>query len=324
MIINCFGDSITEGMAMQGHHKAEYGEGPYPAKLKKLLIDNGYAHVEVRNYGHGGERIPDIVARLGAFPCYFKEDVVIDAENNPVGLGEYKSDNGRVTGTRIALRYADEEGKDYDVYFTQLSHDTNPVHVDGQQYTFSIENNQNFIHKAVCDGKCHVIKKGTRLSTNNDREGDINIIFGGVNDGAALTLKRFLNSMEACLQVNGGKGIVIGSTHAIFRLWNDLTGTLEEKYMQYKKACFDKFGLRFVDLYEDFFKYAMDYALKEGYFEQLSKEQISEMRGLLEAHIIPAEFSFDKKSQGNVHLSEEGYHVIAKILFKRLKELEYI
>ena len=176
----------------------------------------------------------------------------------------------------------------------------------------------------VSDGKSHVIKKGTFLFTNNSRGGDVNIIFGGVNDAGSLTLKRFVDSVEACLKVNGGKGIIIGSTHAIFRFWNDLEGTLEEKYAQYRRTCFEKFGLHFVDLYEEFYKFAMDYALEDGYFAELSEEKISEMRELLEEHTIPTEFSYDKKSQGNVHLSEEGYHVIARILFERLKRLNYI
>ena len=36
IIINCVGDSVTEGMATEGHHTSEYGKSPYPARLSTL------------------------------------------------------------------------------------------------------------------------------------------------------------------------------------------------------------------------------------------------------------------------------------------------
>ena len=48
------------------------------------------------------------------------------------------------------------------------------------------------------------------------------------------------------------------------------------------------------------------------------------MKALLDQHIIPPEFSYNGTSQGNVHLSEEGYQVIAMLIFERLKCLSYI
>ena len=59
IIINCIGDSVTEGMAMVGHHSAEYGKDSYPAQLYTMLVDNGY-NVKVNNYGHGGEKVAEI------------------------------------------------------------------------------------------------------------------------------------------------------------------------------------------------------------------------------------------------------------------------
>ena len=39
--INCFGDSVTEGMTMDGHHTADYGKKPFPAQLYTMLRDEG-------------------------------------------------------------------------------------------------------------------------------------------------------------------------------------------------------------------------------------------------------------------------------------------
>src|SRR5574344_1343111 len=74
ILIACTGDSVTEGMATTGAHYARYGESPYPARLKTLLVDNGYDEVNVVNYGHGGERLQDVAVRLGAWPTVLTED----------------------------------------------------------------------------------------------------------------------------------------------------------------------------------------------------------------------------------------------------------
>ena len=36
--IQCYGDSVTEGMMMEGHHTAEYGKKSFPAHTNTILV----------------------------------------------------------------------------------------------------------------------------------------------------------------------------------------------------------------------------------------------------------------------------------------------
>ena len=322
--IICTGDSVTEGMATEGHHFAEYGKSPYPARLNTILTDMGY-DVEVLNYGHGGERTPDIAARLGGKLCYFSEDIVIEENNEPVSLGKQVLTDGRIFNTKIKICYADGEGEDYCVYFTQTSHDTNPLTVDGAEYILSVVDNENFIKKAKPDGKKAVIKAGSALFTANRRYADLSIVYGGINDNKSLTLKRWLDLMESCGTVSGGRYIVLGATHPLWENWSDVKGeTAKEKYEYYRRAANERFGVHFIDLYEELSKRWLDIALCAGYFADKTETEKDVMRGKLLEHIVPAEFTYNKQADGNVHLSEEGYHVIATLLAERAILLGYI
>lgn len=325
ILINCTGDSVTEGMGLDGAHTANYGKSPYPARLYTLLVDNGYDNVRVNNYGHGGERIAEIAGRVGGVPIYLSEDITIPSNNNEVSLGTNTSPSGRVSGTKLKQLYSDSNGNDFQVYFTQTSHDTNPVYIDGIECTMSIHDNANWIRKATADGNETILKANSLVYTNDNRLPNVNIMYAGINDAASLTLERFIDNMKSCGEVNGGKYIVLGSTHSLFNNWSDVQGsTLTEKYNFYRRKCFEAFGNHFIDLYNDFFEHALEYSLESGYFTDKSESELEQMENLLNQHIIPAEFSYNKSSQGDVHLSEEGYHVIAMLIFDKLKRLNYI
>lgn len=324
-VICCTGDSTTQGMWLNGAFNANYGESPYPARLKTILVDNGY-DIDVINQGHGGERTTEIAVRIGAFPCYFAEDVTVPANWGQASLGTAEVSSGRVAGTKIKIPYADSQGEDYCVFFTQTSHDTNPLTIDGDEYILSVvAGNENKIRKKNTSKPAVTIKAGTYLYTNDQKNATINIVCGGINDGASLTLQRWIDTMKKCIDVNGGKAIILGSTHALWNSWSDVTGTTDaEKYIKYKNACMKELGNHWINLYDLFFEHALAYALESGYFTDATQGELDAMQALLEQHIIPAQFSYDGESQGNVHLSEAGYHVIAMLIFERLKCLSYI
>jgi len=318
IIINCFGDSVTEGMALDGHHTAEYGKKPFPAQLYTILKDEGY-DIEVVNCGHGGEDISAVAARSGGVGCYVAEELTVPA-GQWVSLGKRRRENGRNYDTALRLYEADDAGEDYCVYFTQMSHDTNPVYIDGIPYDMKVDDETNHIRRQ--DGQAGVIPQGAEVFTANDRNADVNIFYAGINDGKSLTLRRFIDRMKDCAAVNGGKYIVLGATHALWNNWSDTAG--EDAYRHYRRACYEAFGVHFIDLYDEFARHGLDMALEKGFFADLSEQRIGQMRELLLQHIIPAEFSYNKEKQGDVHLSEEGYYVIARLLTERMKRLGYL
>jgi lysophospholipase L1-like esterase len=320
--INCFGDSVTEGMTMDGHHTADYGKKPFPAQLYTMLRDEGY-DVQVVNSGHGGEDVSAIAARTGGIACYVSEELAVPADTW-VSLGKRRRTDGRNYDTALRLYDADEAGEDYCVYFTQMSRDTNPVHIDGVPYQMKTEDETNFIRRMDTDGGTISIPRGAEVFTANNRNADVNIFYAGINDGKSLTLQRFIKAMKASAAVNGGRYILLGATHAIWNNWSDVQGSPEEKYQIYRRTCMEAFGVHFIDLYDEFARHGLDIALERGYFADIPAERLDEMRALLCAHTIPAEFSYNKESQGNVHLSEEGYYVMACLIEERMKRLGYL
>ena len=322
--ICCTGDSTTEGMGLNGSHYARYGESPYPARLKTILVDNGY-DLEVVNQGHGGERMAAIMARIGAEPCTLNEDITILANNTPVSLGTPTVTNGLITGMKMEIPLNDVNGNPYNVSFTQISHDTNPVVIDGTRYTMTIDSNSKecFIAKETADNQDTVIPSDSIIFTKDDKNPLINIVYAGINDGSGLTFEIWLKGMKECIAANGGKTIVLGATNALFNWWSDLTGTIEQKYAEYKERATKELGLHFIDLYGEFSRHGVDLALSAGYLTDLTSEEIATMRQKLENHIMPSEFTVNG-TENNVHLNEAGYHVIAMLVFERLKLLNYI
>ena len=320
--INCFGDSVTEDMTMDGHHTADYGKKPFPAQLYTMLRDEGY-DVQVVNSGHGGEDVSAVAARSGGIACYVSEELAVPGDTW-VSLGKRRRTDGRNYDTALRLYDADGAGEDYCVYFTQMSHDTNPVHIDGVPYQMKTEDETNFIRRMDTDGGTISIPRGAEVFTANNRNADVNIFYAGINDGKSLTLRRFIKAMKASAAVNGGRYILLGATHAIWNNWSDVQGSPEEKYQIYRRACMEAFGVHFIDLYDEFARHGLDIALERGYFADIPAQRLDEMRALLCAHTIPAEFSYNKESQGNVHLSEEGYYVMACLIEERMKRLGYL
>lgn len=319
--IVCSGDSVTQGNGTANS---------YPGRLQAILDNLGY-ETEVVNCGHGGECLSAIVARMGGVACYLAEDLTIPADNSSVSLGERSFIGGHISGTKVKLCYPDKVGEDLCVYFTQNTRDTNPVTIGGKEYILTVDNNShtNFLQKKDADGVETVIPKGSLVFTAHKRCADVNILFAGLNDGGGLTLARWLDTMEACGKMNGGKYIVIGAyianNHPLWNVWHDVKGeTPEEKYAYYRRAALERFGMHFVDLYEEFPLRGMDIMLEGGYLTDKTEEEISVMREKMKNHIIPAEITYNYLADKEVHLSIEGYHIIATLLAERMKLLGYL
>ena len=319
--IVCSGDSVTAGIN---------GKESYPGRLQDILDSLGY-DVEVTNCGHGGECLSAIIARVGGMACYLGEDLVFPADNSPVSLGQRSFIGGRISNTKLRLCYPDVNGEDLYVYFTQDVRDTNPITIHGKEYILSIdqETKTNFLQKKEPDGIETVIPKGSLVFTAHKRCPDVSVLFAGLNDGGALTLQRWLDTMEACGKLNGGKYIVIGAyianNHPLWNVWPDVVGeTPEEKYAYYRRAAIERFGMHFVDLYEEFPLRGMDIMLEAGYLRDKTPEEIAVMREKMANHIIPAEITYDYKADREVHLSVEGYHIMAYLVAERMRLLGYL
>ncbi len=325
--ISCFGDSVTQGVGLDGNTKAEYGKDPYPAWLTTLLTDAG-RNVLVHNYGHSGERSTEVAVRSGAFICYTTEDIVLPGDRSYVSLGVRTSGaNGRVVTTKIAILDGDFTVVDPYVFFTNMHSDTNPVDLNGItcEITGGDTAGEILIRTKYKTDEDIVIPKGSILRTAEVVDADINIFYAGFNDGSKMSLDDFTNIFSKCGDVNGGDYIVLGCTLPIWRTrWTSTSGGIDEKKdALYKKACYDAFGYRFIDLYEEFSERGLDIALECGLFSDKSEDELATIRQKLDAHIMPGEFT-ESGNDGDIHLSKEGCAVVAKLIIERLEMLSYI
>lgn len=327
LTINCFGDSTTDGAFVSGEHGAEYGKSTYPARLQTLLTDNEY-DVQVVNSGVAGERTPDATIRVGGFPCILQEDVTIPADNTPQPLGtNLSSSRGRVFGTTIQIPLAGRDGTDFCVYFTATSVSRYPyINMDGLELVVTRGSESpypNYIAKKVNDNKATIIPKGSMLFTSNDRNDNVNIVMIGINDQYALRMSDWMTMMEKCMQASN-RCLIVSSWVPFFNAWYDMTGTTTaEKYAEFLREVNSKFGIYHVDMYALWYEHALEYALASGYLTDLTTEQKTAIQNKLDNHIIPAEFTYNN-TEGQAHLNEIGYQVVAMIIFDRLKRVSFI
>jgi len=320
-VISCWGDSITEGMYLDGNHSAEYGKAPYPAQINTILTDKGYKDFTINNYGHGGECTPDIMARLGAVCALFTEDITVNGDGTPVAIGTHAESGGLRTDSKIQIPFKNKNNANYNVALTQLSHDTNPITINGNQFSMSISNQTIYISQN--SGTAITIPKGSLMFTADNRDSTIDIVYCGVNDATSMTLEIYLKFMKKVAEKNPNY-LCIGCQNALFQYWSDLAGTVAEKYATYSEACTEQMGVHFVDLYQEFYPVAIKYAREGGYFSGKTAEELATMEDLLAQKTMPAEFSYDDAHQGNVHLNAAGYYVIARIIYNRLVALNLI
>ncbi len=330
--IDCYGDSVTQGVGLNGETTAEYGKSTYPSWLTTMLTDKGY-NVSIKNHGHAGECYAEVAVRCGAMTCYTTEDIVLPKSSGIVSLGarSFPCPTYKVIGTKLYIpkdKYA--LSTDQYVHFLDTGRETNPVEIG--DYTCEITGvpgKDPYYEKGLRTKfkytEDQLVVANTPLTLANKADADINIIYAGFNDQGNLTLSDFISFSKHCANVNKDGYIILGCSLPIWRThnWGEMTGTKEQMDLQYKQACYDAFGYHFIDLYEKFANRGLDIALELGLFADKTDVELADIRTKLENHEIPAEFSQNGKG-GDIHLSKEGCAVVAALVAERLEMLGYI
>ncbi len=327
--IDCYGDSVTQGVTLCGDGGAEYGKGTYPSWLVTILTDRGY-DVSVKNHGHAGERTADVCVRCGAMNCYTTEEIILPKHRGGASMGvrSFPPPKCKNIGTKLYIP-KDEYGLSSDqyIYFNSTDRETNPATIGGVDCDIEVKSYYENEVSTICDYNVDtVIPAHSQFFVANKASADVNIFYAGFNDRGNLTLSDFINMNKACGAINGGNYIILGCTSPIWisHGWEDLTGTDEQRYAKYKKACYDAFENRFIDLYEEFSNRGIDIAVDMGLLSDKSEDELVNMRKQAKKHIFPAEFSNVGKSGNILHLSETGCAVIAVLVVERLEQLGYI
>ena len=266
--ILCWGDSVTEGMAMPKGKD-------YPSRLEELLGD-GY---KVFNSGDGGENSITIPARQGAVKLATAEAITFPAGETTVKVGD-ASDNGFHTpaGEKIMLTAA--LGRKIPVNPVKIGKDEYKLSFQGFRWNSPTNKISYALMLSRSDGsaaKAVTIPAGTPVkfaSVDAVPGAYCEIFFMGANGGWGKDVSTLVSQIRAMIARRGEKKPYL----VIVPYWKRFTQEQKDAF----KAAFGRHAVEF-----------------------------------------PVEDSLCYKNRPDVHLNENGYALLAKLLHERGAELGY-
>lgn len=311
--INCWGDSVTEGMNMVTQTKARYGGDNYPSHLLTMLYDNHHDYF-VCNNGNSGEKSNAVLARVGGRGCaYFKEYVYIPANGGSVEI------TNKLHSTL----------DDSTVVLTRANYVSNPCYIDGIEYELYTDSTRTHVYIKLKNPSSTEwrIPINTPIIIGSEhikRNADVNIVFMGINDGNSISCEEWVRRCGLIKEDTNSKTLVIGFTHPMWNNFTDLSGDSSQKQYQYLKKAREAFGIYFCDLFPVMCKQrGIDIALANGYLTDRTPEQIAADNDAISRNLTPPSLTEDGTA-GNVHFNNVGYYVMAKVIYERLLETHLI
>ncbi len=266
--ILCWGDSVTEGMAMPKGKD-------YPSRLGELLGD-GY---QVFNSGDGGENSVTIPARQGAVKLTTAAAIAFPAGERTVKVGD-ASDNGFRTAAGEKIMLTAALGRKLPV---------NPVKIGKEEYKLSFQ--------------------GFRWNSPTNKI------------SYALMLSRSDASAAKAATIPAGTPVRFASADAVpgayceifFMGANGGWGKDVDKLVAQIRAMVARRGEK------------KPYLVIVPYWKRFAQEQKDAFKAAFGRHAVefPVEDSLCYKNRPDVHLNENGYALLAKLLHERGAELGY-
>lgn len=182
-IIDCWGDSLTNGVGADGNG--------YPLKLAALLGDS----YTVNKYGNSGEGCVGIAARQGGYDIYLEPFVL--PTTGTVAVEIYNNSNG--------IKFTNTNGM-------------NPCYIDGVQCEFSISGTDYYL-KQVNGIEDIPFNRPVKLNTLGSMvsKKHINIIWAGTNNTQEGAIDTIISSIQAMINnLNHNRYIIIGLTSKIY------------------------------------------------------------------------------------------------------------
>lgn len=312
-IINCIGDSVTEGMNMAAQGFATYHGDNYPSHLLKLLYDSD-KDFAVNNYGASGEDTIAVCARAGGRgSSFFKVNQTFPAASSTFDI------------TNILFSNFKNNDNYLPVNLSKGSYISEYMWISGHRFNVAKSGNSTFILKV--DGEnTDILLAGndpiTIGSTFYQRDADITIVYMGIND-TVISMEQWIDRIRS-IQELGSHVLVIGASSAIWTKFNDLSGDSSQKYYLYNAKCREAFGNTFLNLFRFMCTQAgIDIALAGGYLAGRTPEQIAADEAAINSGLTPPSLTLDGTA-GNVHFNDAGYYVMAKLIFDKLNQLHWI
>ena len=281
--ILCWGDSITEGMAMR--------DKSYPSRLQEMLR-NEYT---VLNGGDGGENTVTIVARQGALKLFTENDIVFEKGESEVVIGN-QDNNGFVSKTGDKLKLTALLGNQLPV---------NDIEICGEKFTISLKdfswspitytavlkrnNSESFL-------KLPKNSQVTLNSTDLANKGGIDIYLIGANGGFDKSSEKLIEQFKLMIDYHGSDRYII-----VAPFWTS----------DYDKALEEAFANHIVNYRENACKWGLEFEGLVPTEEDLERIELGR---------TPPSLCY--KNKPDVHLNEYGYHFLAHLIFEKGKELK--
>ena len=304
-MIVCWGDSLTaphNGRGIKGKLKRLVMGTDYPGYLEEML-GSGF---EVINAGVGGENSLTIMARQGAYPMKLAHDVVLTSDDKtPISNND--------TVTFVSAYNGIEVGPLHQyTWKPEGPSQINPCRIGKHTLMLSSDIQSN--------GKCNyyltpeskltehdTLRKGSIVTTyamSNLRGKYANVFFIGQNGGFSnvADLIRQLRAMIAYSQ--SSRYIVIG-----FHKTNHVINTIP-RMIEMEDSLSMCFGKHYINLR----KYMVTNGLTDAKYMATQADKDSIAKG-----VVPPQLLVD-----DCHFTTTGYNIIAKLVYKRMKELGYI
>ena len=292
-VVLCWGDSITEGMAMpQGKS--------YPACLQRLL-GSGYT---VLNSGDGGEDAVTICARQGALELRTSKEIRFGKGQDKVKIGD-AADNGISTPDGRPLRLTAALGRQVPV---------NDLTIAGRRYRLKLENfkwntatnpisYQAWLERVEGDEPL-VLTSGTPVALASETASGTaacEIVLMGANGGWNNRVEDLIELYRKMINRRGPDGAYL----AIVPYWYGFTPEQEKAFCR-------AFGSHAVLFREE--------AIRRGLAEE-GLTPTDPDRSEMAAGRVPTSLLYQGKV--DVHMNEYGYDFLAKLVFEQGRKLGY-
>lgn len=264
----------------------DVAEVPYPERVGELL------GVESFNYGIGSEVSEQIACRQGAIPFY-AYGFTIPADTTPVSID----------------MVLDEDGTPADIGYYGTA-GVNPVEINGVLGNIECDKNISYYtftrleagEEVVVEDMTPVITEGMR----NVQEGDVICLWIGSNNNyPAQGVADLIAIQEAMIEHAGTDEFIIISFTAerYIPAWKELNAALEEYWGPTGK---------YIDVQE--------YLADPVRLEELGITPTGRDQEFMSQGWIPASLLADDE----LHLSQQGYDIVAKLVADRILELGYL
>lgn len=281
--VECYGDSITQGMGYEN-----YPEKTYPGQLNTML-GNKYT---VSNGGVPSEKTFTIMTRQGALSLFTSKDFSFAKGESTITIGN-RNDNGFIDSNGVLTDY---------IYYLGNQLSINDITIDGEKYTIIVEDfvwsptrSCTFKLKRYDTSSALTIPQGTPVTLNNTTGPDsCNIYLMGAN-GHYISTDDLIAQFKTMVDYHGSNNylIVIPFTNT-----------------NYDKKFYEAFGDHCVSFRQAAITYGLEF---EGITPtQADKDKIAE-------GLVPPSLCLNNTY--DVHLNEKGYNLLATLLHQQGQQI---